>query len=55
MIDDSEVGLIHWAEDDSRHLVVWSAAGAEEKVIDVATDVAARLGWHFVRSKAVGG
>src|SRR5215469_3914528 len=32
---------------DSRRLAVWSSAGAEEKVRAVATDVAARLGWHF--------
>jgi hypothetical protein len=55
MIDDSKVGSIHWAMDDSRFLVVWSKAGADEKVIGVAMDVAARLGWHFVRSTAVRG
>jgi hypothetical protein len=55
MIDGRDVGAIDWAIDNSRLLVVWSAAGAEEKVIGVAMDVAARLGWHFVRSKAVGG
>jgi len=47
IIDGSQWGLIHWAMDDSRRLVVWPSAGAEEKVRGVATDVAARLGWHF--------
>jgi hypothetical protein len=48
IIDGSPAGSIHWAMDDSRRLVVWSNAGAEQKVRSVATDVASRLGWHFV-------
>jgi hypothetical protein len=47
IIDRSQCGFIHWAMDDSRRLVVWSIAGAEEKVRGVAIGVAARLGWHF--------
>lgn len=49
MIAGHQIGSIHWAMDDSRRLVVWSDAGAEEKVGGVATDVASRLGWQFVR------
>jgi hypothetical protein len=49
VIEGSQIGSIHWAMDDSRRLVVWSNAGAEEKVRSVATDVAVRLGWQFVR------
>ena len=44
----SDVGMIHWAMDQSRHLVVWSTAGAEGEVRNVADDVATRLGWKFV-------
>jgi hypothetical protein len=55
IIDCGQVGSIHWAMDDSRRLVVWSSAGAEEKVRSVATDVASRLGWHFVHGNAAGG
>jgi hypothetical protein len=55
MIDVTEIGSIHWAVDDSRRLVVWSKTGAEKKVGGVAKDVAARLGWHFVRCNAAGG
>ena len=47
IIDGSQGGFSHWAMDDSCRLVVWSRAGAEEKVRGVATDVAARLGWYF--------
>ena len=51
-IDGNQVGSIHWVTDGSRRLLVWSIAGAEEKVGNVATDVASRLGWHFVRGYA---
>lgn len=47
IIDGHQVGSIHWAMDDSRRLVVWSSAGAEEDVRSVATDVASRLSWHL--------
>lgn len=55
LIDGRHIGSIHWAMDDSRRLVVWSTTGAEEKVEGVATDVAARLGWRFVRGNPIGG
>jgi hypothetical protein len=55
IIDGSEIGSIHWSMDDSHRLVVWSNAGAEEKVTSIATDVASRLGWHFVRGNAAAG
>ncbi len=55
IIDGGQVGSIHWAMDDSRRLVVWASAGAEEKVRSVATDVASRLGGHFVHGNAAGG
>jgi hypothetical protein len=53
-IDGDQVGSIHWVTDGLRRLLVWSSTGAEEKVATVATDVASRLGWHFVRSDAGG-
>ena len=52
MSEGHQIGSIHWAMDDSRRLVVWSNAGAEEKVESVAADVASRLGWQFVRGNA---
>jgi hypothetical protein len=48
MVDDTQVGSIHWAMDDSRRLIVWSEAAAKSRVLDVANDVASRLGWRFV-------
>jgi hypothetical protein len=47
-----EIGLIHWAEDDSRRLAVWSNSGSESEVKRVAEAVASRLGWRFVADNA---
>jgi hypothetical protein len=54
MIEGTQIGSIHWAMDDSRRLVVWSIAGAEEKIRGVASDVAARLGWKLIRGNGAG-
>jgi len=48
LVDGVGVGMIHWAMDDSRRLVVWSDTGAEIQVALVAEHVAAQLGWHYV-------
>jgi len=48
----TEVGLIAWAEDNTQVLVAWAKAGAESQVASVAADVAARLRWQFVPSRA---
>jgi len=47
-VENVQVGSIHWAMDDSTRLVVWSEAAAKSRVIEIATDVACRLGWRFV-------
>jgi hypothetical protein len=44
-----EVGMIHWAMDDSQRLAVWAEMGAEAQVATVAEEVASRLGWRYVR------
>lgn len=49
-VESRQVGSIHWAMDDSRRLVVWAETGSEEKVRNVAEDVASKLGWRFVAS-----
>ena len=49
LVEGIEIGMIHWAMDDSQRLVVWSAAGAEAQVAAVAENVASRLGWRYVR------
>lgn len=46
-----EIGSIYWALDDSRRLVVNSAAGSETEVESIARDVAAELGWQFTRQR----
>lgn len=51
IVDDTQVGSIHWAMDDSRRLIVWSEPAAKSSVLDVANDVASRLGWRFVASE----
>jgi hypothetical protein len=48
LLEHRQIGLIHWAMDESRHLIVWADIGSEEKVRKVAEDVASRLGWRFV-------
>jgi len=52
VVEGIEVGMIHWAMDDSQKLVVWSATGAEVQVAVVAEHVATRLGWRYVREDA---
>jgi len=42
-----EVGMIHWAMDDSQLLFVCGAMGADEQVATVAEEVASRLGWGY--------
>lgn len=48
-----EIGSIYWALDDSRRLVVNSAAGKESEVESIARAVAAELGWQFTRQRGV--
>jgi hypothetical protein len=48
VIDGTQVGSIHWAMDDSRRLVVWAEPAAKSRVVDIANDVASKLGWRFV-------
>jgi hypothetical protein len=48
-----EVGSIYWALDDSRRLVVDSAAGSESEFESIARTVAAELGWQFTRQRGV--
>jgi hypothetical protein len=52
LLGSQEIGLIHWAMDNSRHLVVQSHADSKAEVISVAQDVASRLGWRFVTHDA---
>ena len=47
-----QLGLIEWAQDESRRLVVWSNPGSEAKVRSIAEDVASTLGWRFVLHNA---
>jgi hypothetical protein len=48
VLDGAEVGAIHWAEDGSHRLVVWSVAAAKTQVTEIARDVASKLGRRFV-------
>jgi hypothetical protein len=48
LLEQRHVGQISWAMDDSRRLVVSSDTGFEDKVANIAQDVASRLGWRFV-------
>ena len=48
VVDGTQVGSIHWAMDDSRRLIVWSETAAKLRVVDIANDIASRLGWRFV-------
>jgi len=48
LLEQRQIGQIHWAMDDSRHLIVWADTGFEEMVGNVAQDIASRLGWRFV-------
>ena len=52
LVGAADVGLIHWADDGSSRLVVWSNAGSKDAVRRVARDVASRLGWQFVAHDA---
>jgi hypothetical protein len=53
LLELRQVGLIHWAMDDSRRLIVWADTGSEEKVGNVAQDVASRPEAASCRSSAV--
>lgn len=50
--DDSEVGAIHWAADDSCSLVVWSLPTDINRVTDIARDIASTLGWRLVPGRS---
>jgi hypothetical protein len=52
LLDDIDVGTVHWAEDGSSRLVVWSTPAAETRVTVVAQDIAARLGMRFIPGSA---
>jgi hypothetical protein len=52
VLDGVDVGAVHWAEDDSNCLVVWSAPAAKTRVTVIAQDIAARLGMRFVPEAA---
>lgn len=48
LVDAVKAGVIHWALDGSRQLVVWSEPEVGAQVTAVANDVAVKLGWQFV-------
>ena len=48
LLEQRPVGQIYWAMDDSRRLIVSADTGFEDAVVNVAQDVASRLGWRFV-------
>jgi hypothetical protein len=50
-VDGAKVGAIHWAMDESRRLILWSLPMARVQSIDIAQQVAARLGWRLHTSK----
>jgi hypothetical protein len=52
LLDDIDIGAVHWAEDGSSRLVVWSTPAGRTRVTVVAQDIAARLGMRFVPGSA---
>jgi hypothetical protein len=54
LVEDLQVGSIHWALDGATSLMVWAEAAAKSRVIEIASDVAARLGWRFVAHAEIG-
>ncbi len=52
VLEEGPIGQIYWALDDSRRLVVAAEAGFEDRVANIAQNVAARLGWRFVADGA---
>jgi hypothetical protein len=49
---ETPIGHIHWAEDGTNRLVVWSETSAATRVTAVANEIAARLGIRFIPSSA---
>jgi hypothetical protein len=47
LLEQIEIGLIYWAMDDTCRLIVCASAGFEERVRNLAQEVASRLGWSF--------